>query len=108
MQKEFHKSHFDLLSRLALFALLLLLTSKSLSAAVTNQWINAGSSIWSATTNWSAGVLPSTSFDFTVISNAGTKTVTANSGTPVASLALRSLVVSAPNGSTNTLLLSSL
>jgi fibronectin-binding autotransporter adhesin len=108
MQKEFHKSHIDVLSRLALFTLLLLLTSESLSAAVTNQWINAASSIWSATTNWSAGVLPSTSFDFTVISNAGTKTVTADAGAPVASLALRSLVVSAPNGSTNTLLLSSL
>lgn len=72
-------------------------------AAVTNQWTNTASSVWPATTNWSLAAAPSTSFDFIVISNAGTKTVTVDPSTPPVNLSVRSLAVSAPAGATNTL-----
>jgi hypothetical protein len=102
------ESHVGFVSRLALCVALVCSSLESLSAATTNRWTNAVSSVWSATTNWSAGVPPSTSFDFTVITNAGTKTVTIDAGTPVANLAVRGLMLSAPVGSTNTLQLVSL
>jgi fibronectin-binding autotransporter adhesin len=97
------ESHVGFVSRLALCVPLVCLSLNSLSAATTNRWTNAVSSVWNAATNWSAGVLPSSSFDFTVISNAATKTVTIDAGTPVANLAVRGLMISAPVGSTNTL-----
>jgi hypothetical protein len=84
-----------------LFALLA--GSCSLDGAVTNNWTNAVSSVWRDATNWSAALLPSTSFDFIVISNASSKTVTIDSATALANLSIRSLVLSAPIGFTNTL-----
>src|ERR1051326_1131427 len=87
---------------LLLFAALGLATL-SASAVTTNRWTNAVSSVWRETTNWSAGQLPSTRFDFIVISNTGSKTVTIDSATALANLSVRGLVVSAPTGFTNTL-----
>jgi T5SS/PEP-CTERM-associated repeat protein len=102
------KSRLGFTSRLALCVALVSLSKGSLSAATTNLWTNAVNSVWRVATNWSAGVLPSTNFDFTVVSNAGTKTVTIDAATPAANLEVRGLVVSAPAGFTNILLLDSL
>lgn len=80
----------------------------SANAATTNQWTNSVSGLWSATANWSSAVLPSTNFDYTLITNAGTKTVTLDSATPGENRAVRGIVVSAPSGFTNTLLMTDL
>lgn len=76
--------------------------------ATTNLWTNSVGSLWRINTNWSAAIPPGASFDFTVISNTGTKTVTIDSPTAATNLSLRGLVVSAPAGFTNTLELVSL
>src|ERR1043166_8075589 len=86
-----------------LFLISLFLGFTSLQAATTNRWTNAVSSVWRVATNWSAAQLPSTSFDFIVISNSGTKLVTVDSATASANLSVRGLIVSAPTGFTNTL-----
>ena len=73
-------------------------------AQTTNRWTNSISGLWSASSNWSAALPPSTSFDVIQIANTGTKTVTIDAATPVANLSVRSIQVSAPSGFTNTLL----
>jgi len=87
----------------AFFACGIVFTATPALATTTNSWTNTVSSLWRATTNWSSSALPSTSFDFITIANAGTKTVTLDALTPAANLSVRGLVVSAPSGSTNTL-----
>src|SRR5262245_30429612 len=81
----------------------LVLANFSLAAATTNLWTNSLSSEWSISTNWSMAQPPSTSFDFTLITNAGSKVVTIDSTTPLANLAVRALTISAPSGSSNAL-----
>ena len=76
--------------------------------AITNRWTNAISSTWSVATNWSLAVPPSSLFDYTLITNAGTKTVTIDSTTLATNLTIRALTIGAPTGSTNTLLLANL
>src|SRR6266850_7741587 len=72
-------------------------------AATTNRWINSTDSLWRITTNWSAALLPSSSFDYILITNAPTKTVTVDSSTAAINLSIRGLTVSAPTGFTNRL-----
>jgi hypothetical protein len=82
---------------------------QSLSAyAGSDSWAPTGSGLWRVATNWSAAQVPSSNFDPTTIGNAGTKTVTVDAATPAANLSLKGLTVSAPSGSTNTLLLANL
>jgi len=82
---------------------------QSLSAyAGSDSWTATGSGLWRVATNWSASQVPSSNFDPTTIGNAGTKTVTVDAATPAANLSLQGLTVSAPAGSTNTLLLANL
>ncbi|HTL59987.1 MAG TPA: hypothetical protein VL361_30225 [Candidatus Limnocylindrales bacterium] len=66
------------------------------------------SALWRVGSNWSAGQPPSTSFDPTTIATSGTKTITVDSSTPAANLGIQGLTLSAPFGSTNTLLLDNL
>ncbi|MBI3848743.1 MAG: hypothetical protein HY298_00420 [Verrucomicrobia bacterium] len=101
------KYRFNLLKLTGVLHALLLVSSLDGFAAGTNSWTNSISGLWSAATNWSAAQPPSTSFDFILITNAaagGIKTVTVDSATPAANLSVRSLLVSAPAGSTNILL----
>jgi T5SS/PEP-CTERM-associated repeat protein len=72
-------------------------------SAITNRWTNAISSTWNIATNWSLAVAPSSLFDYTLITNAGTKTVTIDATTLATNLTIRALTISAPAGSTNTL-----
>jgi len=81
------------------------LASTSTFANTINQWTNTSSSLWSEATNWSLGASPSTSFDVISIANPGTKTVMIDALTPAGNLSVRGLVVSAPDGTTNTLTL---
>jgi T5SS/PEP-CTERM-associated repeat protein len=76
--------------------------------AGTDSWVPATNGLWRTAVNWSSSQVPSTSFDPTIIANAGTKTVTVDAATPVANLSVRTLSISAPGGSINTLLLDSL
>jgi hypothetical protein len=80
----------------------------SIAYAGSDSWTATGSGLWRVATNWSASQVPSSSFDPTTIGNAGTKTVTVDAATPAANLSLQGLTISAPNGSTNTLLLANL
>src|SRR5438876_1740216 len=73
------------------------------SARAQNRWISPGSGLWRVGTNWSAGTPPANTTTVTLITNANTKTVSIDSATPAANLALLKLTVSAPPGSTNTL-----
>lgn len=98
-------SYFRLSTSTASLAVLLF----GLSAlAAPNNWTNAASGLWRvASGNWSANTAPSSAsnVDPTQITNAGTKTVTIDSGTGAANLSLRSMTISAVVGATNTLAL---
>jgi T5SS/PEP-CTERM-associated repeat protein len=75
--------------------------------AVPNNWVSPTNGFWRITNNWSLAQAPNgtSGLDPTMITNAGTKTVTIDSATLAANLAVRTLNVSAPVGSTNTLAL---
>ncbi|HWI56857.1 MAG TPA: hypothetical protein VNZ22_06505, partial [Bacillota bacterium] len=91
----------------AVFLSVLLLVGAQAGALTLNRWTNAVSSVWQVSTNWSAAVPPSASYDVE-ITNANTKTVTITSATPTANLACGRLSLSAPIGSTNGLRLTDL
>lgn len=78
------------------------LASNALSAT-SNAWTNTSDGLWQSGTNWSGNVPPDSSFSLTVITNANSKTVTIDSATPPATLAIQKLTISAPSGSTNIL-----
>jgi hypothetical protein len=73
-----------------------------------NSWTNSASGKWETGANWSLNVAPFSGHSVILITNAGTKTVnndaTTASGFP-STLTISNLVVSAPSGATNTLLL---
>jgi hypothetical protein len=85
--------------------------------AVGNSWTNATSGKWENATNWSfalsaPSVAPSVGDPANLITNAGNKTVmldafTAGYKTNLSVLSINNLVLSAPSGSVNTLLLTS-
>ena len=70
-------------------------------------WIWPVSEFWRNASNWSEGV-PTLNATFIYITNANSKTVTVDAGTPLANLEIDSLELSAPAGQTNGLLLESL
>jgi uncharacterized repeat protein (TIGR03803 family) len=73
----------------------------------TNTWISGLDGKWETSTNWSNGAAPSLADSADTITNANTKTVTIDSvstNTPGV-MTISNLIVSAPLGSTNTLLL---
>ncbi|MGO9244273.1 MAG: hypothetical protein ACLPT4_16370 [Verrucomicrobiia bacterium] len=77
-------------------------------AAGPNSWINPASGKWETTNNWSNGEAPSVSDSADLITNVNSKTVTIDdvtTNTPSA-LTINNLTLSAPLGSTNTLVLS--
>jgi len=53
--------------------------------------------------NWSSNQAPDSSFSLILISNANSKTVTIDAGTPSQNLSIQKATISAPSGSTNTL-----
>ena len=78
------------------------------SSLGTNSWIAPFSGKWEAGTNWSAGV-PSSSQPLVQITNSGTKTITFDSvsgNTFPDSATISNLLIGAPSGSLNTLLVS--
>jgi hypothetical protein len=93
--------------RLALcFGLALATGGGSTAWAATNSWKNAGDGLWEAPGNWSLGVAPSSTDNKVYITNAASKTVTINASTSAGNLTVSNLVIEAPSGATNTLLLS--
>lgn len=78
--------------------------------AQANSWISATRGFWDDYTKWSLDVAPSTNGQsFILITNAATKTVTIDaftSGEFPDTMTINNLIVSAPTGSTNTLLVS--
>src|ERR1043166_4448902 len=68
----------------------------------TNNWIGTGDSFWSAPADWSAG-LPSITNALVSIANANTKLIQMGVGTTASTLTISNLLLSAPAGSTNTL-----
>ncbi len=76
-------------------------------SAATNNWVSPTNGLWRITNNWSLALAPSnsTAMDPTLITNAGTKTVTIDSATAAVNLSILNLFVSAPLGATNTLAL---
>jgi T5SS/PEP-CTERM-associated repeat protein len=74
----------------------------------TNSWTNSLSGKWEVASNWSLGVAPYIGHALVLITNAGTKTVTNDATTATSfptTLTLSNLLISAPTGATNTLLL---
>src|SRR6266478_267543 len=74
-------------------------------AATTNSWTNSISGLWRTASNWSSNQPPDSTFTYILITNASTKTVTLDPATASTNLTIQRLVVSAPSGSTSTLLL---
>src|SRR6266705_3432818 len=74
-------------------------------AATTDQWTNSTDGLWAAAFNWSSNEAPNSTYNLTLITNAGSKTVTMDAATPLTNLTIQSLTLSAPSGSTNTLAL---
>ncbi|MGD0059825.1 MAG: hypothetical protein ABSD58_10440 [Verrucomicrobiia bacterium] len=75
----------------------------------TNSWINFSDGKWETATNWSLDSPPSANLSGALITNAGSKIVTIDAVTASnypGSMTISNLTVSAPTGSTNTLLLS--
>lgn len=70
-------------------------------------WVNPASGLWRQAPNWSAGV-PTFSSSLALITNSNTKTVTVDALTPLANLEVDRLLISAPAGQINTLLLDNL
>ena len=82
-------------------------TGTILTGPETNSWID-GSGKWENLNNWSRAAAPSISDLANLITNAGNNTVTINATTTnfPGTLTINHLAISAPLGSTNTLLLS--
>lgn len=83
--------------------------ARSVTAALgANSWTNSISGKWETGPNWSLNAPPFSGQSLTSITNAGTKTVTSDattvSGFPT-TLTISNLVIGAPAGATNTLLL---
>ncbi len=80
------------------------------SGLAANVWTNSASGLWWAATNWSLASAPTSdsALDPTQITNAGVTTVTMDAATPALNRSVRSLLISAPPGSTNTLLVTGL
>lgn len=76
-----------------------------LAQAQNTIWTNVGGGAWEKGGNWSLGVAPSNN-PKVYITNALSKTVTISASTPAANLTTTNLIVQAPDGATNTLLLS--
>jgi hypothetical protein len=78
------------------------------AAGSTNSWTNSASGKWETGPNWSLNVPPFAGHALVLITNAGTKTVlndaTTAGGFPT-TLTVSNLVIGAPSGATNTLLL---
>ncbi len=77
----------------------------------TNTWINSISGKWEDASSWSLGTAPGIGDASDLITNAGNSTVTndaTTAGSFPATMVISNLTVSAPNGSTNTLVLSNL
>jgi hypothetical protein len=77
----------------------------------TNSWINSAAGKWEDASSWSLGTAPGIGDAADLITNAGNSTVT-NDATTASSfpgtMIISNLTVSAPSGSTNTLVLSNL
>jgi hypothetical protein len=74
----------------------------------TNSWTNSVSGKWEVGPNWSLNVPPFPGLSLVLITNAGTKSVSTDAATASGSpstLTISNLVISAPSGATNTLLL---
>jgi T5SS/PEP-CTERM-associated repeat protein len=82
-----------------------LLLAFACNATAQKIWTSPSSGFWGDTNNWSGHSAPIDTSSV-IISNANTKTVTIDAATPAANLTIASLKLSAPGGSTNTLLLS--
>ena len=82
--------------------LLLVLAPKAYSEKI---WTNSASGLWSEGLNWS-GQTPPDNTSFIQITNDDSKTVTIDASATAASLTVQALTLSAPPGTTNTLLLS--
>jgi hypothetical protein len=80
----------------------------ALAQAAVNTWTNSGTGdgLWATGVNWKLGAAPSSTDNNVYITNAVSKTVTINDSTPAGNLTVSNLVVEAPSGATNTLLLS--
>src|SRR5438552_121044 len=102
-----HGRTWSLLASTLLSAALWIHTT-SIHAAGTNSWTNSASGLWRTGSNWSSNQAPDSTFTYILITNAGTKTVTIDAGTPPANLSSQKLTISAPDGSTNTLALADL
>jgi len=77
----------------------------------TNTWASSGNGLWREAVRWAIPLAPSDSFSCYFITNATTKTVTVDSLTPLLSpisLTNLAVVISAPAGNTNTLLVQDL
>lgn len=90
------------------FALVAVFVGPSTGRAQTDVWTSVSDGLWQSGAAWSTGFAP-TNTNVALLTNAGTKTATIDdttaSGFP-ASLVVSGLVVSAPSGSFNTLLIS--
>jgi hypothetical protein len=79
--------------------------------AQTNSWIITVSHFWDVPTDWSLGVAPSNNQAAILITNtvtgASNKTINLDSGTPIGTMTISNLSLSAPAGLTNTLSLNS-
>ena len=77
----------------------------------TNTWINSASGKWENASSWSLGTAPGLADAADLITNAGGTTVTndaTTAGNFPATMVISNLTVSAPSGSTNTLVLSNI
>ena len=77
----------------------------------TNSWINSGPDKWEDASSWSLSTAPGIGDASDLITNAGNSTVTNDAATAAgfpATMVISNLTVSAPSGSTNTLVLSNL
>src|SRR2546428_6754435 len=73
------------------------------SASALISWTNSNSGLWTVGSNWSIGRPPDMAAGLTLITNAGTKTVTIDSATAATNLILNNLTLLGPAGTTNTL-----
>ena len=88
---------------LLVFLFLGIISKGYAATSTTNRWTNSVSGLWRDAANWSTNLPPNSTFNFNLITNAGTKTVTIDAATPATNLSIQRLTVSAPAGSTNTL-----
>ena len=71
----------------------------------TNSWTNNAGGLWRDSANWSSNQAPDITFSHVLITNGNSKTVTIDSLTSAANLSISNLVLAAPTGATNTLVL---